>query len=237
MLIDNKFIFISLPRCASTSFHISCVRHNLNIKFAKDSENNQYYDITLSNEDLIKSINHLHERIYELDISFGSGYDIISIKRNRHERFLSLWKFVVKSSKIYGDNVYNTINSLDIEDILWFDYTKLHKNRINLTIDLFLIKHNLIDKVDDYFKKLLFILWQPTSLWHNNDSRILWFDFDELNKLEDWVSDKLNQKFILENSNSSKNINTDMYLNDKFITLYNSMYDRYDLQKNNKTFI
>lgn len=237
MLVEDKFIFISLPRCASSSFHLSCVRNNLNIKFAKSNQNNQHYDLSLSNSDLIKSVNHLHERIYELDTAFGNAYDIISIKRNRYERFISLWKFVIKRSKIYDNIVFNTLESLDIRDILWFDYTDLHKDRINFTIDSFLIKHNLIYKVDEYFKNLLFILWQPVSLWHNNDERILWFDFNELHKLEMWVSNKINKSFTLEKSNSSKNIKTYIGLNDEFITIYDSIYNRFDLQKTNKTFI
>lgn len=237
MLVDDKFIFISLPRCASSSFHLSCVRNNLSIKFAKSSENNQYYDLSLSNGDLIKSVNHLHERIYELDTAFGDKYDIISIKRDRYGRFISLWKFILKRSKIYNNDVYSIMESLDIADILWFDYVELSKDRINLTIDTFLIKHNLIGKVDEYFRNLLFILWQPASVWHNNDKRIIWFDFNELDKLEDWVSNRINKTFKLEQSNSSKSIKTNIHPTDTFIKIYDSIYDRFDLQKTNKTFI
>jgi hypothetical protein len=237
MLVDNKFIFISLPRCASTSFHLTCVRNNLNIKFAKSSENNQYYDLSLSNEDLIKSVTHLHERIYELDIIFDNEYDIISVKRDRHDRFISLWKFIIKKSKIYGDDVYQIIKSLTIEDILWFDVSELDKTKIENTIDLFLIKHNLNNKVNSYFKNLLFILWQPTSFWHNNDKRIIWFDFNKIYELEEWVSNKINKPFKLMHTNTAKNFETNVIINDKFIEVYNDKYDRFDLQKNNKTLL
>jgi hypothetical protein len=237
MLVDNKFIYLSLPRCASTSFHISCVKNNLDIKFAKSSENNQQYDLLLSNEDLIKKMTHIHERINELDIAFGNRYEIISVNRDRHERFLSLWKFFIKESKTYGNEVHQIVKSLTIEDILWFDVSQLDKTRIQNTIDTFLIKHNLINKVDDFFKNLLFILWQPTSLWHNNDKRIIWFDFNKIDELETWVSNKINKPFKLEHTNSSKNIKTNLILNDNFIKIYNNKYDRFDLQKNNKTFI
>mgnify|MGYP003344721245 CR=1 FL=1 len=33
MLVENKFIFISLPRCASTAFHISCFKHGFELDF------------------------------------------------------------------------------------------------------------------------------------------------------------------------------------------------------------
>jgi hypothetical protein len=237
MLIDNKFIFLSIPRTASSSFHISCVRNNLNIKFAKESNNNQYYDLSLSNEDLIKSVIHPHEPIHELDIIFGVDYDIVAIKRDRHQRFLSLWKFVIKRSKIYGDVVYEIVKSLTIEDILIFDSSKLNKKEVHGYIDLFLIKHNLVNKVDEYFRNLLFILWQPTSMWHNNDTRIKWFDFDKLNEMEEWVSNKLNKSFKLLNFNSSKGLDLNLTIDDNFIKNYNKIYNTFDLSKNEKTLI
>jgi hypothetical protein len=237
MLVENKFIYISLPRCASSSFHISCVRNNLEIKFAKKSENDQYYDLTLSNQDLIESVTHLHERIYELDIAFGEGYDIISIKRDRHERFLSFWKFFIERSEIYGNEVHQAVKSLKIEDILCFDPFDLAKDKVHNSIESFLIEHNLADKVDEYFRNLVFILWQPTSMWHNNDKRIIWFDFNRLTEMEEWISDKLGKSFKLENCNSTRSNHHDISIDKNFIEKYNMMYDRFDLVKDQKTII
>lgn len=36
MLIENKLLFISLPRCASTSFYISCIKNELDIQHYND---------------------------------------------------------------------------------------------------------------------------------------------------------------------------------------------------------
>lgn len=36
MLVENKFLFISLPRCASTSFYISCIKNELDIQHYND---------------------------------------------------------------------------------------------------------------------------------------------------------------------------------------------------------
>jgi hypothetical protein len=237
MLVDNKFIFLSIPRTASSSFHISCVRNNLEIKFAKESNNNQYYDLSLSNEDLIESVTHPHEPIHELDMTFGGNYDIISIKRDRHQRFLSLWKFVIQRSKLYGGGVYKIVKSLTIDDILTFNPSKLNKTEIRDDINLFLIKHDLINKVDEYFRNLLFILWQPTVMWHNNNTRIIWFDFNNLNEMEEWVSNKLNKSFKLLNVNSSKGLDSNLTIYDNFIENYNKIYNTFDLHKNEKTII
>lgn len=40
MFIEDSFFYISLPRCASTSFMASCIKHNLSIRHL-----NQQYDI------------------------------------------------------------------------------------------------------------------------------------------------------------------------------------------------
>ena len=43
MLVDNKFIYISLPRCASTSFMVSCIKSNIQINYA-DKKLNELED-------------------------------------------------------------------------------------------------------------------------------------------------------------------------------------------------
>jgi hypothetical protein len=81
------------------------------------------------------------------------------------------------------------------------------------------------------------ILISPTSDYHNNDNRIKWFDFNKLNELEVWVSNKLSIDFKLEQSNSSRHFDSNIKLNDEFINKYNLIYDIYDLPKTNKTLI
>jgi hypothetical protein len=63
--------------------------------------------------------------------------------------------------------------------------------------------------------------------YHNFDPSIIWFDFSELHKLEEWVSNKLNIDFKLEKINSSKKYKLNFKLDDKFIETYNSIYDLY----------
>jgi hypothetical protein len=237
MLVDNKFIYISLPRCASSSFHISCIRNNLDIKFANITGNNQHYDLSLSNHKLLESIIHFHERTFELDLTFGNQYDIISVKRDRYHRFISMWKYVVDASKRYGEGIYILMSRLTINDILWFNAGDILKDNIDNTIRLFLERYNILNIVDDYFKSLLFILWQPTSFWHNNDFRINWFNFDDIYSLEDWVSNKIGKSFKLEKINSSNHTATYLELNEEFIMGYNKMYDTFDLVKTKNSII
>jgi hypothetical protein len=83
----------------------------------------------------------------------------------------------------------------------------------------------------------LFILWQPTSFWHNNDFRINWFNFDDIYSLEDWVSNKIGKSFKLEKINSSNHTATYLELNEEFIMGYNKMYDTFDLVKTKNSII
>jgi hypothetical protein len=81
------------------------------------------------------------------------------------------------------------------------------------------------------------ILLTPLSNWTNNDQTIVWFDFNELNKLEEWVSNILEKPFELHSVNSSKHMECVVTLDDDFIKKYNSIYDYYDLPKLTKTLI
>jgi hypothetical protein len=98
---------------------------------------------------------------------------------------------------------------------------------------------------EEYFKSntkgyavnMIDILLTPLSNWTNNDQTIVWFDFNELNKLEEWVSNILEKPFELHSVNSSKHMECAVTLDDDFIKKYNSIYDYYDLPKLTKTLI
>jgi hypothetical protein len=81
------------------------------------------------------------------------------------------------------------------------------------------------------------ILLAPTSHWHNNDTDIIWFDINNLSKLEEWVSNITNKPFKLKKLNSNNKIKCNLELNEEFIYYYNNVYDYYDLPKNKKTLI
>ena len=83
MLVDNKFIYLSLPRCASTSFLITCLRNNINIKHYNDlyyGRMNETNDLSLDNEKLADQLLHGHEKLVDLrknSKTFGKYFSII----------------------------------------------------------------------------------------------------------------------------------------------------------------
>jgi len=73
MLVDNKFLYISLPRCGSTSFHYSCILNGLSVQTLDDSltNSNSKIDFTNINESKIMNlINHPHDSLINLNQKF-----------------------------------------------------------------------------------------------------------------------------------------------------------------------
>jgi hypothetical protein len=233
MLVDNKFYFISLPRCASTSFLLNCLKKEIPIKhgnFNTDMLVAQSYERLkgINNETLIDTLYHPHEKLDYLEYKLGSGYDIISIKRDRHERFISTWKHVLDELyRMKEFDVYNKFIKLDANDLFYFNYTDLDKDDITPFIYEMIKRYDLKYRTR-YVKIMMEILFTPTSFWHNHDTRIKWFDIKELPKLEKWVSEKLNMEFKLEQTNSSQHFDCNIQLDYNFKQKYNKIYDYFD---------
>ena len=242
MLVENKFLFISLPRCASTSFYISCLRSGFEIKHFNQPLIDSYQDkidLSLINEDLADNIIHSHETVVDLTMKFGDECDIISIRRNKHERFISLWKHIIDlTDMLYPKELTNIFKKLTLEDILFFKDLDLISIKSQELLLFEFAKKNKIEKYfNDYMKNLLLILFRPISYWHNNNQKIKWFEFGKFEELEEWVSNKTGKPFKMEKSNGSQHFDCNLKMDDDFIKRYNNIYDYYDIQKNNRTLI
>jgi hypothetical protein len=242
MLVDNKFIFVSLPRCASTSFFITCIRNGINTKHCGNyfdnyiNSNLDKFQSIQNNDELADNLAHPHESIQMLETKFGVGYEIISVKRNKYERFISLWKHAIDEVYRLGEfDIYKKFIELSIDDILFFSKNDIgNKNDIDQLVKKFL-KNNEIGTNNKKILNIISIVFTPYSAYHHNDSRVIWFGFNELHTLEEWVSKKLNKKFVLEKSNSSKAFSSNIKLNEYFTKKYDSIYSIYDNYKTIKT--
>ena len=239
MLIHNKFIYLSLPRCASTAFHISCIKQNLNIKHYNsmlDSRiSNQEF---INNMDLLKSIQHVHEDLNTLIKKFGNQYEIISVKRNKYERFLSYWNHCL--GELYRNNeieLYNICKKLSIDDILFYNSTDvISSNSIKLTV-LEFFKRIKYKSTNTKINNLFNVLFIPLSRYHLNNENIIWFEFNKLYKLENWVSNKLNIDFKLEQFGNSMSYKSDIQVDNNFIEKYDNIYNYYEYPKKIKTLL
>lgn len=243
MLVENKFVYISLPRCASTSFMIACGKNGLKLNhfnsWADDIYNNM--DWKQDVEKIADSLAHLHQPIRIWKPKWEK-YEIISVNRNRHQRFISLLEHVVDELYRIGEQkIAENLQNITIDKLFFykgenlFDFSVVVKlaKKLAETLDIYNSVKN--KNTYDYILNMFIILINPTISYHNFDSNIIWFDFNELHKLEEWVSNKLSIDFKLEKINSSKKYNVSLKLNSNFIEMYNSTYDLFDIPKTRKT--
>jgi hypothetical protein len=241
MLVDDKFIYLSLPRCASTSFFISCLRNNLNVRHSNSTQNENYNHIELSsisNIDLVYQINHFHETIGSLKNSFGDGYEIISVKRNRHERFVSYFNHCI--GELYRNNImdlYNIFLELDVDDLLFYNTNDIVGKGSKIKLVYNFLRRIGYDGNEAMIVPLLSPMFAPLSTYHNHNPNIIWFDFDDLTKLEDWVSVKTSKEFKLSLFGSSKEYESKIKVDEYFIEKYNKIYDYYDIVKKQNTLL
>ena len=253
MLVDNNFIYINLPRCGSTSFHYSCILHDLEIK-SLNSEwgkiNSKINFKNIDEKDIMQLITHGHEELPLLREKFGFQYPIIAVKRDRHDTFYSLYKHIIFDLKrAHAHKAHDFFKNINLDELFFFKTEDLYsnENRLNIIND-FLLKNEFIKNParlsklmylysKEYMVNVINILITPSSYWHNHDKDIIWFDIKELNLMEKWVSNKIGKEFKLKQVNSSQHMECSLKLDQNFKERYNSIYDFYDIPKTNKTLI
>ena len=263
MLVDNKFIYLSLPRCASTAFNYSCILNDVSLKTFNGEWEKSNLDIDFNSIDkskIMDYIYHGHESITDLQNKFGNEYPVIAVKRQRHERFFSLYKHVLFDLQRTGfHRIYDVFSNMTLDELFFFtkDDLSSKKKRWEVICDLLIDLKILDERIDisvtskfkkseeEFFKKstkayavnMIDILLTPLSYWTNNNQNIIWFDFNEMDKFEGWVSKTLEKPFKLYSVNSSKHMECKIVLNDEFKEKYDSIYDYYDFPKLKKSLI
>lgn len=258
MLVDNKFIYLSLPRCASTAFHYSCLMNNIEVKTTNNmwEASNANIDYkSIEKVDIMNHIFHGHEDINILQSKFGIDKPVIAVRRERCERFYSLYKHILSDFKRLGYlDFYDVFSKLTIDELFFFTkYDLINKKTRWDAISDYLIYLKLIKRRVDinlssatkyeeqhknwYAVNIIDILLTPISFWTNHNPNIIWFDFYKLNELNNWVSNIIERPFEIQKVNSSKHIECDIVLDDVFIKKYNTIYDYYDLPKFKNTLI
>jgi hypothetical protein len=223
----------------------SCVKYGLEIKHATFHLNieNQLNKSKKKLEDIDymnfqKEFNHAHEPVNLLKKKYGYDFDVISVKRNKYERFFSLWKHILHEMDLKDSkDTYKKCRNLNIDELLFYkDYNLIDDDVIEDIVNTFVKKYNL-KHITQYGKNMLSILIRPYSVYHLNDANIIWFDFDKLNELEDCVSAKLNIDFKLVKINSSNQYNPNFKNDEYFKEKFDCIYSKYEIFKENKTLI
>jgi hypothetical protein len=243
MLVDKKFIFLSLPRCASTSFMITCLKNDILIEHFNSDNDNQLCKLDnwqkINNEELADVLIHPHEPLNNLQLKFGNEYQVISIRRNKYERFLSLWKHII--DELYRKDeiqIADIFSKITIDDI----FGKISPNDIATSENRKLIVDNFLDivkyaKDEFYLKNMLTILFTPIIEFTMDDSKILWFNINHLDELDRWATKKLGREFKLEKINSSQHFKCNIEINEEFKKRYDNLFSVLEKRKLQKTLI
>jgi hypothetical protein len=253
MLVDNKFIYVSLPRRGSTSFHYSCILHNFDIKSTElhwETENSKIDFKSINDTDIMQYIAHGHEPLNQLLNKFGNNYPIIAVNRDRHNVFYSLLKHVIFDLNRAGfTHISEHFSKLSSNELFfWNGDDLLSKQSRWSVINDYLYNNKLISNPkiipktlslnsEEYALNIIDILLTPASFWHNHNKDIIWFDINNLSEMEKWISDITDKEFKLKKVNSSSYIECNAKLDDVFIKHYNDIYDYYDITKQTLTII
>jgi hypothetical protein len=256
MLVENKFLFVSLPRRGSTSFHYSCLLHDFDLKFLGSNyeTKNSKIDFNLvKDSDIMNHILHGHEPLSELQKKFGNNYPIIAVNRDRHSTFYSLFKHVIFHLNQSGFNkISEHFSSLSSDELFfWNSDDLLSMKRRCRRINKYLYNNKLVSNPnieietlptipfysEEYVLNVLDILLSPSSYWHHHNKDIIWFDINNLSQMEEWVSNITQKEFKIKNINSSKHIMCNLKLDEALIKKYDNIYNHYDYQKDTITLI
>jgi len=269
MLVENKFLFISLPRGASTAFEESCILHRFDIKHADSHydfiyENDKVYQYkihppTLNDRFINKKrteekieidtnkfgkeniIYHPHERLIHLLTNFGYDYPIIAIKRNKFHRFVSQFSKVLELLYQQKDFIsYDILSKINSKELFCFDPKLILEEKYE-TIAQIVIDTLKLNKNNLFLIGILQLLFKPMSYWHGNNDKIIWFNLehnDSMQDLQNWVSDITKKNFTLHKSNEIKKpIVQTIKVNKEFRWLFDNYYTQTENQKNIKTII
>lgn len=230
MYVENKFLFLSIPRCATVSFETSLVEQGFKIK---------YYPNILTEKRVnmgLLPINHGHQAISVLEKNLlinesvkdeTTEIDRISIYREPLERFISGWKYVLKNIKIVDEKSYTILKTIDNKEFI-DRFSSIITSPLDITkpptFDKLLgpiLSYDLLtDKKFTNSRNVFESTLTPPSRWHENNVKIRFFDIKNLSELENYVREKTNKDFVLKKINDTFDIETSLIIDEDLKKFY-----------------
>ena len=219
MLVDNKFLFLKIPRTATVAFERSCFSAGLSIKYPADN--------VLAQRQADKGIEpyrHAHHPVSKLREYFGNDYPIVAITRDPLERFLSAWKYTIKHIAETNPEI-----SKALEKVTSKQFINAWHSEIGYIDNL-----KDIEKASNFFRRVLkggvpyskniFMIFTTVitgaTRWHENDPNILYFDMKDLKSLEEYTREVTGKPFELISTNDTESIYTDLKIDEELKDFY-----------------
>lgn len=217
--INNDLIWVSVPRCASTSIENSILNSSLTI-------NHHNFGIA------IEYPKHIHVKLSDLYVNFGKMETVV-IKRNYFDRWMSALQHIWYMYEINGTGISVKWENLD-NDFIYNNFTKEYidsiysiagiENELTKYEDIIKIRDikksivykftkNVPKNIDHTFNPLILLLSQ--SYWVDNNKCTYEFNIDEIDKFEEFMCDKYEIDFKVDRINKSNPIKNNIVKDDK----------------------
>jgi hypothetical protein len=207
--INDDLIWVSSPKCASTSIESAFINSNLNINHYRYGKNKQHPK-------------HIHIKLADLYQKFGKK-DSVVIKRDYFDRWISglqhMWytyelkncETIIKWEDINNNFIYETFTSEFIDEmhsLVPSDLNLLDHNDTQTQVKeaLKLTIHKLVKTIPENLN----IGFDPCILlfsqlyWVNNIKCTYEFNINEIEKFENFISNRYNIEFKVNKLNESK---------------------------------
>ena len=219
MLIENKFVFVAIPKCATMSFEDACLKNN----FIIDYSPYELYNRGMLNG--IKPDKHVHIPVTILREIHGHKYPFVTITREEISRFVSAWKHILKIIKYTDIDFYNILKNVG-NDEFCYHFGK-HLKNLKLTTNsviLFLNEFSNKKKHEKHVTDVFISVFTPMVEWTNNDTTLIKFSFEnEIPLFEKWVSETCGVDFKLSHINDTNEIETKLIKDDFLINFYQTI--------------
>ena len=229
MLVENKFVFVKIPKNASTSVQNSFFLHNIKVDQG-DAEINKRNELNIDRvknrlENSTGDIANYHQHIIELYDKFPKEkYQYIGIKRDSTDRFISAFKYILYKIKYknYKSKVdffkFNENDLIEYFTPIFQNHPYKNSNHMEYDENIHNIVREFFCEDDEFVKKSSWIMlvknFQSQYFWGVNELDYI-FDFNNLHIFEEFISKSLNKEFYLVHDNSSKSIDSKIKKTDK----------------------
>jgi len=235
--INNDLIWISVPRCASTSIENAILNSPIQI-------NHHRYRISKVFP------KHLHVTLPELYSNFGKMETVV-IKRNYFDRWISAlqhtwytyelngiglsvkWEdidndFIYKNfSKNYVDSIYSIIG-MENDSLKYNDIIKLREVKKSI---VYKFAKTVPKNIDNTFNPFILLLSQ--SHWVDNNKCTYEFNIDEIDKFENFMCDRYKIDFKVDIVNKSNPIKNNIIKDEKLRKWVFDMFEKRFIKSTN----
>jgi hypothetical protein len=229
LLINNELIWISVPKCASSSIENALLNSNLKIE-----KHSQYYK---------DPHNHLHIKLDELYEYFGKK-ETICITRDPLERWISslqtIWLSIDKDGctpiinweDIDNNFLYKTFDKTFVNNMHYYDTTE--KNNFIIVKD-----YKGAPKTAPNFG-LISNLMISQQFWKNNEKCTYEFSINELYKVEEFFYKKYKENILISNINPNNMLHNNfvkqenkIIIDDELRNWYWELFEKRFIKSNN----